>query len=143
MTALGQFSRGAKPENVRGCLLAYYRMRDAALKLREENAARGASLRDRIALAGVLQDIDAGIVAARRWLSRYARRGVLVAGGHGDASPAPTTLVHLQESAHSKRDRSPDAAPANPLLLGLRGQELPERGTLNHTQTHEGHVSHG
>lgn len=71
----GHFSNNASPDVVLACLHAYYRLRDIALQEREHAHDEGWTLQERIALAGIIQDLDVAIASARLWLSRVARRG--------------------------------------------------------------------
>jgi hypothetical protein len=74
---LPRLTPDADPAYARDLLGAYYSLRDA---VSAEVAERwpSSSIRDRIALTAVRQEIEAAILDARRWLSRIARRG-----GHG------------------------------------------------------------
>lgn len=75
MSALGQFPSNASPDIVLACLGAYYRLRDIALQEREQAHGEGCTLQERIALAVIIQDLDAAITSAQSWLARVARRG--------------------------------------------------------------------
>lgn len=73
-TRLPRLTRAATPEYAYALLLAFYRLRDAAIDQRQALSST-ADLRDRVAIAAVLDEIDSAILDARRWLSRKARRG--------------------------------------------------------------------
>lgn len=75
MSWLAQLSPSADPASVQQLLDGYYRLLDLVKAERSQMQQHAAPLADRIAMAGVQQDIEAGIAAARRWLSRVARRG--------------------------------------------------------------------
>lgn len=67
--------REPSPEYLRDSLQSYYRMRDAAVELRQEATAAGADLRTRLGWAGVIATIDGWIAGRHRELSAIARRG--------------------------------------------------------------------
>lgn len=67
--------REPSPEYLRDSLESYYRMRDAAVELRQEATAAGADLRTRLGWASVIVTIDGWIAGRRRELSAIARRG--------------------------------------------------------------------
>lgn len=62
-------------EFLRDSLHGYYRMRDVAIELRQEETAAGADLRTRLAWANVIATIDGWIAERQRELSVIARRG--------------------------------------------------------------------
>lgn len=136
---LGTFGPNPSPENVRGCLFAYYQMLDACKAMRAEMEANGEPLADRLCAAGIQQEIEEAIVAANRVLSRIARRGGRgqppgagrspAVKGHGcpalapAVGPAPTLRPEAADSV--QRNRADITTPASPLFCGQQVQKLP------------------
>ena len=108
MTRLGTFSANARPEDVRECLLAYYRFRDVAAEMAAEYVSERAPLGDRVALALVREEIEDGIASARRWLTKRARRGV----------PVDLSAVALSASSMGGRKAVSTGAGASAVAAG-------------------------
>ena len=71
---LPRLTRSASPEFARDLLVALYELRDRCAQLRRDEGATW-TLRDRIAFASVVQEVEGAILDASAWLSRMARRG--------------------------------------------------------------------
>lgn len=142
---LPRLTRSASPEYARDLLAAYYALRDA---VHEERQDAELTLRERIAAASVLAEIEAAIDDAKAWLRRCARaggRGVPALGCRGGAPAVdgPWMARSAPAAVGPARADSPDPLHnihADPLFCASQVQELPCSVGSDNVQDNRGNM---